>query len=205
MRADCWEVAGRRKWPLFWKKEGILNQEKEVVDTLKMESESLEFEILGLWIIKVNRVNRAKESSSDLLTLLTRFSQAWYQPWYHDISQENSSSLPSGLCKIKTKLSSPQSAQVNRKVSIPPDCLKLQTRLLKGWAQCLLKAFTMLGQLEEVASGRKDTRECREVGRQEKGTLRGSCEDRCGFFQVSLVLDYLYSKTRKAVRNIFSF
>ena len=61
----------------------------------------------------------------------------------------------------------------------------------------------MLGQLEEVASGRKDTRECREVGRQEKGTLRGSCEDRCGFFQVSLVLDYLYSKTRKAVRNIF--
>lgn len=125
VRADCWEVEGRRKWPLFWKKEGILNQEKEIVDTLKMESESLELEILGLWIIKVSRVSRAKESSSDLLTLLTRFPQACYQPWFHDISQEDSSSLPSGLCKIKTKLSSPQSAQVNRKVDISPDCLKL--------------------------------------------------------------------------------
>ena len=93
VRAACWEVEGRRKWPPFWKKEGILNQEKEVVDTLKMESESLEFEILGLWIIKVSRVRRVKEISSDLLTLLTQFPQAWYQPWYHDISHEDSSSL----------------------------------------------------------------------------------------------------------------
>lgn len=69
----------------------------------------------------------------------------------------------------------------------------------------MLKSFTVFGQLKEVASGRKDTRECREVGRQEKGTLKGSCKDRRGLLQVSLVLGYLYSKTKKAVRNIFAF
>lgn len=52
-------------------REEISNQEKEV-DTVKMESGSLELEILSFQIIKVKRVEKAEESSSNLLTPLTR-------------------------------------------------------------------------------------------------------------------------------------
>lgn len=60
------------------RRKGISNQEKEV-DTVKMESGSLELEILSFQIIKVKRMEKAKESSSNLLTPLTLLLQAWYQ------------------------------------------------------------------------------------------------------------------------------
>lgn len=42
------------------------------IETVKMESGSLELEILGLQIIKFAPVERAKTNSSDLLNILTQ-------------------------------------------------------------------------------------------------------------------------------------
>lgn len=47
------------------RRKGISNQEKKV-DTIKMESGCWEFEILSFRTIKVKRVEKAKESLSDL-------------------------------------------------------------------------------------------------------------------------------------------
>lgn len=122
-------------------------------------------------------------------------------PWYQSWRLKQSSS---GLCKIKTKLFGPQSVQVNQKVNIPPGCLKLQTRPLKGWVQCLLKSFTVLGQLEEDGlwkEGYPGNVENLEGRRKEH--WEAAVKTRHGFLQVSLVLDYLYSKTNKSCYKYF--
>lgn len=51
------------------RRKGISNQEREG-DTMEMESRSLESDILSFQIIRVKRVEKAKESSSNLLTPL---------------------------------------------------------------------------------------------------------------------------------------